>query len=65
VDALLDAALALAREELGARRMVLQVNEHNLAAIRVYERHGYRMTGGFLQHPERPGTRDVEMARPV
>lgn len=65
VDTLLDAALTLARDELGATRMVLQVNEHNHAAIRVYERHGYRLTGGFLQHPDRPGARDVEMARPV
>jgi RimJ/RimL family protein N-acetyltransferase len=65
VDALLEAALAMARDELGSRRMVLQVNEHNHAAIRVYERHGYRLTGGFLQHPDRPGARDVEMARPI
>ena len=65
VDALLDAALTLAREELGARRMVLQVNEHNHGARRVYERHGYALTGQFLQHPERPGARDLEMARPV
>jgi ribosomal protein S18 acetylase RimI-like enzyme len=65
VDALLDAALALARDELGATRMVLQVNEHNAAARRVYERHGYRLTGEFLQHPERPGARDLEMARPT
>lgn len=65
IDALLDAALTLARDELGSQRMVLQVNERNEAAIRVYERHGYRLTGGFLQHPDRPGVRDVEMARPV
>lgn len=65
VDVLLDAAHDLARDELGATRMVLQVNEHNLAARRVYERHGYRLTGEFLQHPERPGARDLEMARPV
>ncbi|SOC52024.1 GNAT family N-acetyltransferase [Ornithinimicrobium cerasi] len=65
VDALLDAALTLARDELGAWRMVLQVNEHNLGARRVYERHGYRLTGEFLQHPERPGVRDLEMVRPV
>lgn len=64
VDALLDAALALARDELGARRMVLQVNELNLAARRVYERHGYVLTGESLPHP-RSGGRDLEMARPV
>ncbi|WP_051145531.1 GNAT family N-acetyltransferase [Ornithinimicrobium pekingense] len=65
VDLLLDAALELAREELGASRMVLQVHEDNVAARRVYERHGYRLTGGSLPHPHRAGTVDVEMARPV
>ncbi|WP_134772828.1 GNAT family N-acetyltransferase [Ornithinimicrobium flavum] len=65
VDLLLDAALELAREELGARRMVLQVNERNGAARRVYERHGYRLTGHSLPHPHQVGTRDLEMARPV
>ena len=25
----------------------------------------FRVTGGFLQHPDRPGARDVEMARPI
>lgn len=64
VDLLLGSALELARDELGASRMVLQVNEHNAAARRVYERHGYVLTGEFLQHPERKA-RDLEMARPV
>jgi ribosomal protein S18 acetylase RimI-like enzyme len=64
VDLLLDAALELAREELGASRMVLQVNEANVAARRVYERHGYVLTGQSLPHPRQP-TRDLEMARPV
>lgn len=64
VDLLLERALEVARDDLGAARMVLQVNEHNLAARCVYERHGYRLTGGSLQHPEREA-RDLEMARPV
>jgi ribosomal protein S18 acetylase RimI-like enzyme len=65
VDALLDAAHSLARDSLGARRMVLQVNEGNVAARSVYERHGYVLTGGSLPHPRQPGVRDLEMARPV
>lgn len=65
VDLLLHRALEVARDDLGSRRMVLQVNEHNLGAIRVYERHGYALTGHFLQHPARPDARDLEMARPV
>lgn len=64
VDLLLESAVDLARE-LGASRMVLQVNEHNLAARAVYERHGYTLTGDSLPHPHQPGTRDLEMARPV
>lgn len=65
VDVMLDAALILARDVLGASRMVLQVSEDNLAARRVYERHGYTLTGNSLPHPHRPGLRDLEMARPV
>ncbi|MFK5633792.1 GNAT family N-acetyltransferase [Ornithinimicrobium sp. LYQ103] len=65
VDALLGAAHDLARDGLGARRMVLQVNERNLAAQRVYERHGYVLTGESLPHPHQPGVRDLEMARPL
>ena len=65
VDLLLDAARAMARDELGARRLVLQVTETNLAARRVYERHGYVLTGHWLPHPRQPGVRDLEMARPV
>lgn len=64
VDLLLEAALELAREEIGASRLVLQVNETNVAARRVYERHGYVLTGQSLPHPRQP-TRDLEMARPV
>ncbi|AXH95675.1 GNAT family N-acetyltransferase [Ornithinimicrobium avium] len=65
VDALLEAARALARDVLGADRLVLQVTETNVAALRVYERHGYALTGHSLPHPRQPGVRDLEMARPV
>lgn len=64
VDLLLERALEVARDELGCRRMVLQVNEDNLGARRVYERHGYVLNGRSLQHPVR-GTHDLEMERPV
>jgi GNAT superfamily N-acetyltransferase len=65
IDLLLREAQRVARDELGARRLVLQVNEGNLPARRAYQRHGYALTGGVLQHPDRPGVRDLEMARPV
>jgi ribosomal protein S18 acetylase RimI-like enzyme len=65
VDLLLDTALEVARDGLGARRMLLQVNERNVVARRVYERHGYTLTGRSLPHPHQPGGRDLEMARPV
>lgn len=64
VDLLLEGARELARE-LGCTRLVLQVGEANLAARRVYERHGYRPTGAWLPHPRLEGQRDLEMARPV
>ena len=65
VDALLDAARAVARDRLGAARLVLQVTETNVAARRVYDRHGYVLTGNSLPHPRQPGVRDLEMTRPV
>ena len=61
VDLLLDAALELARAELGARRLVLHVYEHNTRAIAAYQRWGLTPTGRHLDHPTRPGHRDLEM----
>lgn len=61
VEALLAAAHDLAVEELGARRLVLHVHEHNARAIRVYERAGYRLDGRSLEHPTDPDHLDLEM----
>jgi len=47
----------------GLRRLVLDVGEHNVAARRLYERHGFAATGatGALP-PPRAHVREIEMA---
>lgn len=64
-DALLRAARAVAREELGATRLVLHVNELNEPARALYARHGFTPTGATLAHPRQPGVRELELARPL
>jgi ribosomal protein S18 acetylase RimI-like enzyme len=51
-DALLRAAVAHARD-LGARRLLLDVGDHNAHAIALYARHGFEPTGrtGTLPPP--------------
>ncbi len=50
-DALLDAAADHARRR-GIARLVLDVGDHNEAAIRLYHRHGYEPTGEAFTFPE-------------
>lgn len=49
-DMLIEAAIACARAA-GYRRLVLDVGDHNLAAIRLYERHGFAPTGRTFALP--------------
>ncbi|KQR54420.1 hypothetical protein ASF88_06430 [Leifsonia sp. Leaf336] len=59
-DALLTAVLAWARRRSG--RLLLEVHESNVPAIRYYERHGFAFTGRTLPYPLDPTTLELEMA---
>lgn len=58
-DALLDAVTAWARPR--SRHLLLEVHEHNPAAIRYYERHGFAFTGRTRPYPLDPTTDEREM----
>lgn len=62
-DALIDAVVAWARAE-GLSRIVLDVGDHNVAAIGLYTRHGFTPTGvtGALP-PPRAHVREHQWAR--
>ena len=62
-DPLLDAAATVARDELGATRLVLHVTEPNAPARTLYARHGFEPTGRWLAHPRAEGVRELELAR--
>ncbi|GAA1142155.1 GNAT family N-acetyltransferase [Ornithinicoccus hortensis] len=60
-----DLLMAGAREltlELGRRRILLEVTSSNAAAIRLYERTGFRFTGATTPHPRRADLVEREMA---
>ena len=62
-DALVAEVLAWARTD-GAHLVRLQVIQENVRAQRVYERHGFRLTGRTRVR-ERDGALEVEMARAI
>lgn len=62
-DALLDAVIDWARDRSG--RLLLEVHEHNAAAIRYYERRGFAFTGRTLPYPLDRSTLELEMAAEV
>ena len=49
--------------ELGVRRLELEVNPALVAAVRLYERCGFRPTGASRPLPDRPEITVVEMAK--
>ena len=59
-DALLDAVADWARARSG--RLLLEVHEHNAAAIRYYERRGFAFTGHTQPYPLDRTTLELEMA---
>ncbi|WP_241702126.1 GNAT family N-acetyltransferase [Leifsonia shinshuensis] len=59
-DALLDAVVGWARLRSG--RLLLEVHEHNLPAIRYYERHGFTFTGRTQPYPLDRTALELEMA---
>ncbi|MGN6428336.1 MAG: GNAT family N-acetyltransferase [Leifsonia sp.] len=59
-DALLEAVVAWARPRSG--RLLLEVHEHNAAAIRYYQRHGFAFTGRTQPYPLDRSTLEREMA---
>ncbi|MEY9953284.1 GNAT family N-acetyltransferase [Leifsonia sp. EB34] len=59
-DALLDAVIDWARPRSG--RLLLEVHEHNTAAIRYYERRGFAFTGRTQPYPLDRRARELEMA---
>ncbi|QNE33955.1 GNAT family N-acetyltransferase [Leifsonia shinshuensis] len=59
-DALLDSVIAWARLRSG--RLLLEVHEHNAAAIRYYERRGFAFTGNTQPYPLDRTARELEMA---
>jgi ribosomal protein S18 acetylase RimI-like enzyme len=62
-DALVQAVLAWS-ESAGATGVRLDVVEGNTAAIGLYERNGFRRTGGMISRA-RDGVTEIEMERPV
>ena len=62
-DALVQAVLVWA-ESAGASAVRLDVVEGNNAAIGLYERNGFRRTGGMISRA-RDGATEIEMERPV
>lgn len=58
-DALLDAVIGWARPRSG--RLLLEVHEHNPAAIRYYERRGFAFTGRTVPYPLDRSTIEREM----
>ncbi|MFJ8894010.1 GNAT family N-acetyltransferase [Leifsonia sp. NPDC102414] len=62
-DALLDAVIAWSRPR--GTRLLLQVHEHNPAAIRFYTRRGFALTGATEPYPLNPAARELEMALPL
>jgi GNAT superfamily N-acetyltransferase len=59
-DALLDAVIAWARRR--SDRLLLEVHERNLPAIRYYERHGFAFTGHTQPYPLDRSALELEMA---
>ncbi len=59
-DALLGAVIAWARRR--SDRLLLEVHERNLPAIRYYERHGFAFTGRTQPYPLDRTSLDLEMA---
>jgi GNAT superfamily N-acetyltransferase len=59
-DALLEAVTSWARPRSG--RLLLEVHERNLAAIRFYERHGFAFTGRTQAYPLDRTALELEMA---
>lgn len=59
-DALLDAVIAWARER--SDRLLLEVHEANLPAIRAYERRGFAFTGRSRPYPLDRSAAEREMA---
>ncbi len=45
----------------GHRQVLLQVTDTNAPARALYERTGFRLTGGQVPHPRRPGLVELEM----
>ena len=45
----------------GHRQVLLQVTDTNAPARALYERAGFRLTGGQVPHPRRPGLVELEM----
>ncbi|MFD0276459.1 GNAT family N-acetyltransferase [Kitasatospora sp. NPDC127111] len=64
-DGLLDAVLGWAREEAGARRLVLRVHEDNPRATAFYRRRGFAFTGRSEPYELDPSSLLVEMALPL
>jgi ribosomal protein S18 acetylase RimI-like enzyme len=56
VRAVLDEA-----QRRGRRRVVLQVTDDNAPARALYERMGFRLTGGRTPHPRRPDLAELDM----
>ena len=59
-DALLEAVVAWARRRSG--RLLLEVHEANVPAIRYYERHGFAFTGRTQPYPLDRSALELEMA---
>ncbi|GAA1400733.1 GNAT family N-acetyltransferase [Kitasatospora putterlickiae] len=64
-DRLLDAVVAWARDQAGARRLVLTVHEDNARAAGFYRRRGFDFTGATKAYPLDPAARELEMALPL
>jgi GNAT superfamily N-acetyltransferase len=62
-DALLDAVIHWAQGR--GERLLLEVHEHNPAAIRYYERRGFAFTGRTQPYPLDRSTNEREMALPL
>lgn len=62
-DALLDAVIAWAQPR--GTRILLQVHEHNTAAMRFYARRGFALTGASEPYPLDRSARELEMSLPL